>query len=238
MFFDLASAQALINSGSSTPDERQILASQALAAQLNEYNDYIYDKAHHGGNPPAAGFDASPTGLIEDAVQWLLGQGPFSPHTNTTPGHSNVDTVTSPDFIAPSVIGSDYSISNKGVITLGTGNGGIVLSNSSDPSWHTFATINDSSNNAITFTDLLVGDSHYGQTFNVQADGEGLKNALQAYNQGQLVVSDDGAKIGWSDDGGTTVNDVHDNTAGAFWGILEDQNLAHGATTIVGVHAV
>jgi hypothetical protein len=240
LFFDLASAQALINSGTSTTDARQILGSQALAAQLNEYNDLVHDQ-HNGHGGLAAGYDASPTGLIEDSVQWLLGQGSFSPHTLTTPGHSNVDTNTANDLgmPAPTVIndglGNDYSI-KSGVITLGTGNGGIVLSNSSDPSWHTFAEIMNASNTPITYTDLLIGDSHYGQTFNVYADGEGLKNALQAYNQGQLVVSDDGSKIGWSADGGHTVNDVHDNTAGAFWGILEDQNLAHGATTVVGVH--
>src|SRR5258708_28846208 len=47
LFFDLASAQILANSSVSA-DARIILGSQAVAAQLNEYADYVYDQAHGG----------------------------------------------------------------------------------------------------------------------------------------------------------------------------------------------
>ena len=76
-------------------------------------------------------------------------------------------------------------------------------------------------------------------TYTVTADGEGLKNALAAYNHGLsgttagFVVSTDGTLIGWQDSGGN-ISDVYANTHDAFWGILEDQNLL-GVTHINGV---
>ena len=47
------------------------MAGQALAAQLNEYNDLVYDSTH--GTGLAAGYEASPNGLIEAATAWLSG---------------------------------------------------------------------------------------------------------------------------------------------------------------------
>src|SRR5262249_6705329 len=63
LFFDLTSAQLLANN-SVSGDARVILGSQAIAAQLNDYNDFIYD-VNHGGL--AAGFTASPNGLLSEA---------------------------------------------------------------------------------------------------------------------------------------------------------------------------
>src|SRR5205814_6082666 len=93
LFFDLASAQTIANT-SVSGDARLILASQAVAAQLNEYTDYIYDAAHGG---VAAGFTASPNGLIQEAVQWLEGLGPLSN------GHSKVNWSTANDLTSPAV---------------------------------------------------------------------------------------------------------------------------------------
>ncbi len=65
---------------------------------------------------------------------------------------------------------------------------------------------------------------NFGKNFSaVTANGNGLANALTAYNQGQLLLSADGSLIGWNNNGGAT--DVHANTAGAFWGILADHNV-------------
>src|SRR5262249_55505500 len=83
LFFDLTSAQLIANN-SVSGDARIILASQAVAAQLNDYNDWVYDQTHGG----SASVTASPNGLISEAVQWLEGLGPLSN------GHSNVDTNT------------------------------------------------------------------------------------------------------------------------------------------------
>jgi hypothetical protein len=132
LFFDLTSAQLLANN-SVSGDARIILASQAVAAQLNDYNDYLYDQAHGG---LTSGFTASPNGLIEDAVLWLTGDTTFGLSAN---GHSNVDTNTANDAGLPAktvisdTAGKDYTVTS-GVVTLG----GTALS-SSDASWSTFA---------------------------------------------------------------------------------------------------
>jgi hypothetical protein len=216
IFFDLTSAQLLLNS-SVSGDARVILTGQALAAQLNDYNA--------GGHEP--------NGLIEAAAQWLAGAGPLSN------GHSNIDTNVNNDVTVPGpgtiktvisdTAGADYTVTG-GAITLG----GTALS-SSDASWSLLTP---------NLTNHLPGSNGYmptvltgytdinNKTINVVADGQGLSNALQAYNQGQLVISSDGSQIGWSSGG--VVSDVHSNTAGEFWGILEDQNIQH-AGTIVGV---
>ncbi len=227
LFFDLASAQTLANS-SVSGDARIILASQAVAAQLNEYNDYVYDSAHGG---LASSFDASPTGLIEEAVQWLKGTGPLSN------GDSKINWSTANDLTSPAVQAiindgtaakNDYTLSG-GAITFKS-----ATLSSSDPSWQSYAKV---------FNEISVG--YHPNTGNatvdatqfvVTADGEGLKNALAAYNHGLtgttagFVISTDGSLIGWVNSAGSTPYDVHPNTPDAFWGILEDQNLLHAAT--------
>jgi hypothetical protein len=212
LFFDLASAQALANS-SVTGDARIILAGQAVAAQLNEYQGYV-----------SYGHDTSPNGLINEAVQWLEGLGPLSSN-----GHSNVNYTTANDVGGvPTVIndaaGLDYTLSG-GAITF---NKTPALS-SSDASWQGFAQVfvDDGTNGSF---------SHASGQNKVYADGEGLKNALAAYNHGVLlnstagfVVSTDGSTIGWETTSGGTPIDVHHNDLNAFWGILADQG-------ITGVH--
>lgn len=51
----------------------------------------------------------------------------------------------------------------------------------------------------------------------VMANGEDLKNALESFNQGKLITSADGTLVGWSTDGGVTVNYINDNDLDNFW---------------------
>ena len=241
LFFDLASAQTLANS-SVSGDARIILGSQAVAAQLNEYADYVYDQAHGG---LAAGFTASPQGLIEDAVRWLEGDQTFALSAN---GHSKVNWSTANDLTSPAVqtiindgnnssnplIGTnDYTISG-GAITFKS-----AAMPSSDASWSTLASTGFTYKSAYVAVNTDA-DATNDVITTVFADGEGLKNALAAYNHGLtnstggFVVSTDGSLIGWQDSLGGTVYDVHANTVNAFWGILEDQNLI-GVHTIAGI---
>ncbi|MBR0793507.1 hypothetical protein JQ631_30890 [Bradyrhizobium manausense] len=212
LFLDLASAQALANS-SVVGDARIILAGQAVAAQLNEYADYV-----------AYGKDTSPNGLINEAVRWLSGDTSFALSAN---GKSNIDTNVSNDLASPAVkevisvktSGSDYTLSG-GAITLG----GTALS-SSDPSWQTKGLVFSETAAGIDFN----GDGDMKDS--VWANGEGLKNALAAYNHGLaggtqgFVTSQDGSTIGWENSIGGTPYDVHANTPDAFWGILADQKI-------------
>jgi uncharacterized repeat protein (TIGR01451 family) len=213
LFFDLTSAQLLANN-SVSGDARIILGSQAVAAQLNEYNDYIYDQAHGG---LVSGFTASPNGLLAEAVRWLTGDTTFGLSAN---GHSNVDTNTANDAGLPAktvindAAGNDYTVTS-GVVTLG----GTAMS-SSDASWQTKAQV--FSETAVNLD--INGDGYVGAHGNldgtVWANGEGLKNALEAYNTAKFVVSTDGTTIGWA---GTT--DTHANAQDVFWGILANQGV-------------
>jgi hypothetical protein len=237
LFFDLASAQILANS-SVSGDARIILGSQAVAAQLNEYADYVYDQAHGG---LAAGFTASPQGLIEDAVRWLEGDTTFALSAN---GHSKVNFSTTNDLTSPSVQAIiDYGASNANTNDYTISGGAITFKSaamsSSDASWSTLAST------GFTYKSDYIAANTDANPLNdvittVFADGEGLKNALAAYNHGLtnstggFVVSTDGSLIGWQDSLGGTVYDVHANTVDAFWGILEDQNLI-GVHTIAGI---
>jgi len=231
----VAVAQALANS-SSTTDARIILASQLVAAQMNDYNDAKFDGTHGG---LASGFEASPKGLIEEGVQWLTGN-----NFGTAP--AGTDFLANVDTNHDGVLGvGEFSIAKNGSISFSA-----PALSSSSTAWHTMQTVYTES------SDLLQSPSGYHpNTGNatvdalqlvVKADGEGLKNALAAYNHGLdgttagFVVSTDGTLIGWQDSLGGTVYDVHANTVNAFWGILEDQNQLSllgvaGAHSIVGV---
>jgi hypothetical protein len=52
-------------------------------------------------------------------------------------------------------------------------------------------------------------------------NGEGLKNALQAFNQGQLATN--GQQVFWLSGG--FVTDVHANDASGMWSVLKDAGL-------------
>ena len=53
-----------------------------------------------------------------------------------------------------------------------------------------------------------------------EADGEGLKNALMWFNQGQLVTSGAGGHVAWFD--GSNIIDEHPNTLDQFWLTLHE----------------
>jgi uncharacterized repeat protein (TIGR01451 family) len=261
LFFDLASAQALLNSNV-TGDARIIMAGQALAAQLNEYNDLVYDNAHGTGlatyNGGLSTYEAAPNGLIEAATAWLSGvtgaidfnipidasnvvakkgvATSSSVDSNTTNDVSGTKTVISDSS------GADYKItSGTFAFTDGTSAGTVTALSSSSNAWNKFVDV-------FAYhpgTDINgVAISNPNGYVEVTADGEGLKNALAAYNHGLsnttagFVISADGSQIGWEDSLGGTVYDIHDNTVGAFWGILEDQNLLHAQVPSAGVAIV
>jgi hypothetical protein len=192
LYFDLYAAQQTLLAPT-TGDARVIMANQALAAQLNEYNGYVQNPANTG-----------PNGLIQEAVKWLLGGGQFGNNA------SNIDLNTTNDVVGPEIIsdnlGSDYTTS-----------GGFKFISpalsSSNAAWNGFKTV------ISNYNDLY----HAGVT--VMADGEGLKNALQAYNMGRLVVSQDGTTIGWNNNG--SIVDPTVNSSGSFWVVLHDQAVAN-----------
>ncbi len=240
LFLDLASAQAIANS-SVSGDARLILASQLVAAQLNEYNAYLFDTAlgvAKGGLAPGdPGTTVAPNGLIQEAVQWLNGQGLLSN------GDSKINFSTTNDVAGITTIINDGSATTNDY----TLNGGAITfksasMSSSDASWNpgvaNYATV------LATYTPGTdINGNPISSNFNtVKADGEGLKNALAAYNHGGtgtagFVISTDGSLIGWQDSLGGKVYDVHANTVDAFWGILEDQNLlGHTIVGVTGVH--
>jgi uncharacterized repeat protein (TIGR01451 family) len=234
LFLDLASAQAIANS-SVSGDARLILASQLVAAQLNEYNDYVYDLTHGGITAGDPGTTVAPNGLIPEAVQWLNGLGPLSN------GDSKINSSTSNDVAGITTIINDGTAATNDYTLSG---GAITFKSasmpSSDASWQNYANV---------LTGYTAGTDINGNPISnplnlniVQADGEGLKNALAAYNHGGtgtagFVISADGTQIGWQDSLGGTVYDLHANTPDAFWGILEDQNLlGHTIVGVTGVH--
>jgi hypothetical protein len=57
----------------------------------------------------------------------------------------------------------------------------------------------------------------------IQANGENLKDALQTFNEGRLVVDPHGVYAGWFD--GNDVVDEQPNDADAFWRLLSDHGI-------------
>ncbi|MGE4046591.1 MAG: SdrD B-like domain-containing protein, partial [Acetobacteraceae bacterium] len=56
------------------------------------------------------------------------------------------------------------------------------------------------------------------------ADGEEIKNALQAFNEDRLVTSADGTLVGWNSGNGGMV-DVQTNNAAGLWTVLRQHNV-------------
>ncbi len=124
-----SAAQVLANS-SVSGDARITLASQLIAAQLNEYSAA---KANAGTS--AAGHEIAPNGLIEDAVAWLTGNN-FGTAPAGTDAHANVDTNHN------GVLDSgEYSTSGNAFVFTST-----PLS-SSDPAFQTMQTVLSAANN-------------------------------------------------------------------------------------------
>ncbi|TRC85879.1 hypothetical protein FJV80_16365 [Mesorhizobium sp. WSM4310] len=89
----------------------------------------------------------------------------------------------------------------------GTALAGSAVKTSSD-AWTKYVDVTDPSSG--------IADWNGGK----EADGEGLKNALMWFNQGQLVTSGPGGHVAWFD--GTNIVDEHPNTLDQFWLTLHD----------------
>ncbi|UWU74067.1 hypothetical protein N2603_28900 [Bradyrhizobium huanghuaihaiense] len=69
----------------------------------------------------------------------------------------------------------------------------------------------------VDVTDASTGITDWGTPLGKEADGEGLKNALMAFNQNQLVTSSGSPGwVGWTNDGVNVINQ-HENTLDQFW---------------------
>jgi hypothetical protein len=203
LFIPDAAAYQLINSSQSANDARQILMSQAISAQLNINN---------GDIDPGAGTTGD---LIKYAVDWLEGSsggygGPYSGFTDKSSG--NVDK--SHD----GVLGSDdYSTTAKAFTFEGAD--GYVVANkalsSSTKAWQALETFTPQPAGVHFITPNLAAPA------TVQADGEGLKNALMAFNQNQLVTDAYG-HVAWDQSGSTSGPFTYAIANGAddFWAVL------------------
>ena len=193
LFISKDMAAQLINSSQTANDTRQILLSQAIAAQLNIDT--------HSGDPGYHTPVTSPvTDLISEAVQWLKG---------TTAVYSD---------------GSSGKIDTNG--------NGILDAAEYSVSQAKFSTAALTSSTKAWQQPVAYATHDYGT---VHADGEGLKNALQALNQNQLVVDGSGLFVAWDDSGSATgpYTDVLTNGPNDFWKVLLDHNSLsslHGVT--------
>lgn len=210
-------AQLLINSSQSANDTRQIFISQALGAQLN-IDKGAWDP---GYDPKDFGDAVTGHDLISEAVKWLNGSLPSFLTGGVTTAYSdgtsgNVDANHNNIVDLGTGLPADFNLA-KGAFTF-EGNltdipNGVLASSSQ--AWHQYFTALPGYATVDAFGNPI--------TVNVMVDGEGLKNALQAFNQDQLVVSTDGSLIGWNT--GHGVIDVHQNGPDVFWGILHDQHI-------------
>jgi uncharacterized repeat protein (TIGR01451 family) len=193
----LAIAQALVNASLSTKsDARLNLLQQAVASQLNVDN---HDRDPGGLSP---GSD-----LLGTAVNWLLGKLPFSD------GHA-VPTSYTVDHNGNGVL--DSSDINVGKLTLYD----TVSTSSTDWTPAQAGNFNKDGYFVVDSSDPLFNGAPA-----VYATGQDLKNALQDFNQGQLVTSPGGDMVAWYND----LAHAQANTVDGLWKILID----HG----IGLHA-
>jgi hypothetical protein len=137
-----------------------------------------------------------PQDLVGEAVKWLTGKAPFQYSDGST---GNVDKNGD-----GKVNSADYNTSTKAFLLDANGaNSGTALTTNLK-AWQLFVDVDDTANN-------------------VHASGEGLKNALEAFNLGQLITSADGAQVAWNVNG--TPTNIHANTTDAFWDVLADANI-------------
>lgn len=206
LFVPKDAATQLINSSQSANDTRQTLMSQAEATQLNLGN---------GAQDPGSltpGHD-----LVSEAVYWLEGRSLADGslgfiYSDTSSGNTDathngrVDTAAGGTYST-----SDYNSTSRAFTFEGADGsqvpGKALTSNSS--AWQQF--VDTGITNPLTSSDFLV-------------TGQGLKNALQAFNQGQLATSANGQQIAWLSGG--TYSDFHTNDAAGMWTVLKDNGVA------------
>lgn len=136
--------------------------------------------------------DHQPANLIGEAVQWLQGRGPYQYGSNST---GNVDKN------GDGILGSDdYSTSAKAFLVDANGSASGTALTSNLNAWQTKVDADDTS-------------------WNVQANGEGLKNALMYFNQNQLITtSEDDVAFSYDH---VNVFGLQANTLDAFWHTLD-----------------
>ena len=142
------------------------------------------------------GLESAGFGLISDAVNWLLGDAPFV----YTPFGGNVDA------------------NHNGVLDTGATSAGFEY-NAATESFTTppvKATMAAGQN----YVDVVSSTPHSGD---LMANGNDLKNALAAFNAGELVTLVNGAMVGW-ETGGAVV-EKQANTATGFLSVLKDQHV-------------
>jgi hypothetical protein len=233
LFIPLLAAQQLINSSQSANDTRQTLLSQAIALQLNV--DVL-----HTGDPGYNGVSAGGD-LLTEAVDWLRGVGSYASFADHSSGNvdyngDHVLNVGSGNG-ATLAAGFEYNTAKAAFTFEGVPNGGLseagkALTSSSN-AWQTQVLYPSADYHPLGGP--LSGLSALGAG-NFSADGEGLKNALQAVNQNHLTVSSNGALVAWDPSGsptGPSYQDVSLNGHNDFWKVLHDmapanQSLLHG----------
>jgi hypothetical protein len=195
-----AAAAQLINSSQTAADARQILLSQALGAQLN---------IEAGDKDPGAGAGGATVGLdlITTAVHWLENNGPFAYSAHGGQVDYNTPGVLDTNTLTKTTTGYDYNSVNKTFTST-------ALSSNSD-AWN-------------TRTDIKVADSN-SSVHDFWVSGQDLKNALQAFDQNQLMTSSDGSLVAWNTNG--SASDIHGNSAFGMWTVLQDHGMAHSSAT-------
>jgi uncharacterized membrane protein len=215
-------AAQLINSSQSANDTRQTLISQAMAAQLNVNTG-----------------DIAPAGLLTEAVKWLNGTYTFADNSSGNTdlnGNRVIDIAGTTGTTNGSAHTQDYNTSATKFTFEGP-------PESTPGIWHTTdhdvanGSLTSSSNawNAYTsqmtfppadpFFILPAGMSSDGNGTHgaIQADGEGLKNALAAFNQNQLQTDNFG-HLAWNGNSFEINNGLND-----FWAVL-------AGAGVTGVH--
>jgi hypothetical protein len=139
------------------------------------------------------------TDLISVAVAWLKGQGPFI-YSDGSSGKV--------DFVGAT-----------GVLDSGISGTAIDYNTKTASFTSTQLTSNTNAWNQSVALGLSPTDFHIS--------GEDLKNALQAFNQNQLITSRDGTTVGWNTGNGA-MTDIHTNNAAGFWTVLKDAGVIHG----------
>src|SRR5262245_39527821 len=167
LFVSLAAAQQIISSSDSTNDTRQILMSQALAAQLN------IDNAFQTGTQAK-----EPLDLVGEAVKWLKGDLPYQ-YTDGSSG--KVDTNHNGILDV-----GEYNTSTKAFTFDANGAASGTALTSNLQAWQSYVDVVGSATSHSEVDDFNAG---------TEANGEGLKNALMWFNQNQLVISSDGASV-------------------------------------------
>ena len=147
------------------------------------------------------GLQSAGFGLISDAVNWLLGDSPFV----YTPLTGNVDT------------------NHNGVLDTGATSAGFEYNTATES--FTTPPVKPTMAAGLQYVDVVSSTPHSGD---LMANGNDLKNALAAFNAGELVTLVNGTMVGW-EAGGAPI-DVQANTATGFLTVLKDQHVIAGPT--------